>query len=421
MPYPGVPKELTQKMDRCVSKVMKDGKSKDSAIALCKTSIMSQTTPEKKEKPYKTVASKDNRYLYFSNASFFSKDGKTLNATKEGKLLKNVEIFKAGTYRGIEYKKSALDKMVANFHFLKAHDIFAHVPVRADHPSMFGVGDVIDKVGGYIADLKRVGTKLVADFRITNQSMWDKIIEGSYVNRSSEIGTYDDNEGTMYSPVLFGVAWVDIPAVEGLSPTFAYSKDKNLNIINLNNLNQMGDDQKDVFPAEEISEEIKDEIIEEDSVKETEESEDNLEIKEEEQQEEIIEEEAPKEEVSKEEATEPVEKEQLSKEVDLFEKAFPNEAAELKKYRQQAFEEFFTRMVSEGKMLPGQKEKELNFAKSLTDDQFSIYRELKEEMPKILKFDNDQIATDQQKPENGEESNDQTAEKKAEEFIEETN
>ena len=78
-------------------------------------------------------------------------------------------------------------------------------------------------------------------------------------------------------------------------------------------------------------------------------------------------------------------------------------------------------MVSEGKMLPGQKEKELNFAKSLTDDQFSIYRELKEEMPKILKFDNDQIATDQEKPENGEESNDQTAEKKAEEFIEETN
>jgi hypothetical protein len=136
MPYPGVPKELTPKMDRCVRKVMKDGKTKSSAIAICKTSIMSQVTPKEKEKPWKTVEGKEKRYLYFTSENFSKEEDKpkTVDKTKEGKLLKNVEIFKVGTYRGIEYKESALDKMVANFHYLKLFDIFAHVPVRADHP-----------------------------------------------------------------------------------------------------------------------------------------------------------------------------------------------------------------------------------------------------------------------------------------------
>lgn len=41
MPYSGVPKRLTKKMERCVARVMKDGEDKSSAIAICKESIMS--------------------------------------------------------------------------------------------------------------------------------------------------------------------------------------------------------------------------------------------------------------------------------------------------------------------------------------------------------------------------------------------
>lgn len=35
MPFSNVPKSLTGKMDRCVQSVMKSGKSKKSAIAIC--------------------------------------------------------------------------------------------------------------------------------------------------------------------------------------------------------------------------------------------------------------------------------------------------------------------------------------------------------------------------------------------------
>jgi len=44
MPYPGVPDSKTEAMERCVSSVMAKGKSKSSAIAICKTSIMGNAT-----------------------------------------------------------------------------------------------------------------------------------------------------------------------------------------------------------------------------------------------------------------------------------------------------------------------------------------------------------------------------------------
>jgi len=40
MPYPGVPANLTEKMERCVKRVMKEGNDKGSAIAICKESIV---------------------------------------------------------------------------------------------------------------------------------------------------------------------------------------------------------------------------------------------------------------------------------------------------------------------------------------------------------------------------------------------
>ncbi len=45
MPYPGIPASLTGKMERCVGKVMKTGKSKSSAIAICHDSVMGKELP----------------------------------------------------------------------------------------------------------------------------------------------------------------------------------------------------------------------------------------------------------------------------------------------------------------------------------------------------------------------------------------
>jgi hypothetical protein len=391
MRYEGIPEELTEKMDRCVSKMVKDGKGQDVAVELCKTSILSQKETKKK-KPLKVVAQKETetRLVYFSQTPV-PKENK-LDASKEGKMLRNVEIFKSGTYRGIQFKNSGLDKMVANFHYLKSLGIFTNVPVRADHPNFFGMGDVIDKIGGYVADLKRVGNKLVADVRITSEKMWSKIQEGTYISRSAEIGAYEDNDGTVYSPILYGFAWVDIPQVEGLSPKFNYSRDnKNFELINLNALMNM--DPEDKFPPEEAPVE-----------------------------------EAPKEETPKEETPVEAPTEELNKSNEQpmeFEKAFPQEAEELKKLKEEklAFElekraSFVEQLEKDGKITPAQKEAEVAFVKDLTEEQFAKYKEAKEIAPAIVKLDKEVVEVEEPKKE--EEPVEKTAEEKADDFIKET-
>ena len=399
MPYPGVPKEKTPKMDRCVIKVMKTGKSKSSAIAICKTSIMSQQEPTEKEKPYKTVASADKHYIFSSSSK--------INASNEGKLVKNIEIFKAGTFKGIDFKTSALDKMVANFHYLKSFDIFPNVPMRADHPGFWSAGEV-DKIGGYVSDLKRIGKKLVADVRFTKEEMLKKVLDGSYISRSAEIGSYTDNDGTIYDPILYGFAWVDIPAVEGLSPQFSFSKDKNIELINLNEEN-MGE-EKQFPPVDEIKEAEVEETEEKESTEEVETpAEEKVETPAEEKKEEV---ETP--------AEENVELSKNNAIID-FAKAFPKEAAELEKFRQAELSGLVEGLVKTGKITPAMQEKELEFVKSLSTEQFAQYKSIKEESPAIVKFDED-IANDgeenQDKPGSG--SEEKTPAEKADEFISET-
>lgn len=410
MPYPGVPEELTSKMDSCVKKIMKNGKSEDESISLCKLSIMNQVIPEKKEEPYKVVADKDQKtnHLFFSNSEF-SKENK-MDASKEGKLLKNVEIFKAGTYKGVEFKSSALDKMVANFHYLKAFNKFPNVPVRADHPSFWGEGDVIDKVGGYIEDLKKVGTKLVADFRITNESMWNKIQEGTYISRSAEIGTYDDNDGVIYSPILFGVAWVDIPAVEGLSPKFSFSKES-INLIKLNEINQM--------PKEKIDLSKQTEVQEPESKKE-EEIVTPVEIEVEEKKEEVVV--PPSKEEEKPAKTELDKHDKVETESLSFAKQFPKEAEELEKYRVEVLKNFFDKLVSTGKLMPASKDKCLAFAQTLSDGNLDLFKDLLGSFPVSVKLDKEVIETKEGEVEKVEVKNEEEeSDKKADEFIKETN
>lgn len=377
MNYPGVKKEDQRKMSKCVANVRADGKTESQAIELCKLSINNQVVPEEKEKPWKTIESKDfeemeelSKCLFFSSSDF-EKTGKKINASKSGKVIKGIEVFKAGTYRGIEFKKSALDKMVANFHYLKGMGIFPNVPVRADHPAPFGIGGTIDKVGGYVKDLRREGKKLVADIRVTSESMWDKIHDGSYINRSAEIGNYDDNEGVMYSPVFYGFAWVDIPQVEKLSPNFTYSKNGH-SIITLNSLEIMP--KKDKFPTEELEKETTEEEVTEEPTKEVlGEPVVEKEVVEEEKVEEKIEE---AKEITKEEDT----KEELSKDV---------EAGYREKYQGVILENF----VKEGKIVPANLATELEFAKGLSAEQFEKYVEIKKNSPQLVELEKEQVDT----------------------------
>lgn len=410
MSYPGVPEELTSKMDTCVKKLQKDGKSEDMATDLCKTSIMSQVVPEKKEKPRKVVAAKDMKTncLYFSSSDF-KKDEKNINASKGGRLLKNVEIFKAGTYKGVQFKNSALEKMVANFHYLKSFNKFPNVPVRADHPAIFGVGGVINRLGGYIADLRKVGTKLVADFRITNEEMWDKIQEGTYISRSAEIGTYDDNDGVIYSPILFGVAWVDIPAVEGLSPKFSFSKDKNIKLLNLNSINSMNKEKTTLSKVTKVKEDKskKDEasatIVKKEKSKKEEKVETSLNKK------------STKKKIGI--------KKDGEVEITSFSKQFPKEAEELEKYRSEVLKSFFDKLVTEGRLLPVSREKCLAFAENLSEKKLDSFKDLLSSFPKTIKLEKEEEIEDGGEVEKNEEEDDKDkiAEENADKFIDETN
>ncbi len=130
-------------------------------------------------------------------------------------VVKRVEIFKAGSFKDSlgdehEWTVEHLLIMVNNFNTLRSEDKFPNVPVRRDHS--WSVEGVI----GYIASLSVDGDRLVADIEFTEPDDFAKFERGTYRSRSLEVGAYEDNDGVTRWPVVMGLAFVDIPAVEGL-------------------------------------------------------------------------------------------------------------------------------------------------------------------------------------------------------------
>lgn len=131
------------------------------------------------------------------------------------KLIVGVEVFRVGTFKDSvgeqrTWTLEQLAQMVSNFALLREAETFPNVPLRVDHSWS------VESVIGYIDALYVVGDKLVADLEITEPDHFDKFDRGTYRSRSLEVGMYEDNNGTAYYPVVMGLAFVDIPAVEGL-------------------------------------------------------------------------------------------------------------------------------------------------------------------------------------------------------------
>lgn len=132
-----------------------------------------------------------------------------------GNSVTGLRIFRAGTFadstgKRSRYTRADLDKMVENFDKLTTGGIFPHVPVREDHTRS------IASVIGYFTALRRDGNFLVADIEFTEPPAVQKYANKTYRARSAEVGDYIDNDGTSYNPCILGVAFCDIPAVEGL-------------------------------------------------------------------------------------------------------------------------------------------------------------------------------------------------------------
>lgn len=138
-----------------------------------------------------------------------------------------IDFLKAGTFNGLGLLEVDLEAMVGHFVQLRDAGIFLP-PFRLDHSwSVLSVIGWIENLETY----RRVDatdsmekTFLRGDVRLTGSVDYtpDQIVKaiksGSLRNRSSELGYYVTNSGVELPLVFYGCAFVDIPAVEGLSP-----------------------------------------------------------------------------------------------------------------------------------------------------------------------------------------------------------
>jgi hypothetical protein len=162
------------------------------------------------------LASRFRGNAYFAADVNVSVHGHPIERLSDGTaIVKGVEIFRAGTFRDSMGEQGTwtvahLSMMVNNFDLLMGAGIFTSVPTRRDHSY------TIDKVMGYIKSLSVQGDRLVADIHVTEPDQVEKIARTTYRSVSLEVGMYVTNDETPYWPVVMGVAYVDIPAVEGL-------------------------------------------------------------------------------------------------------------------------------------------------------------------------------------------------------------
>lgn len=146
----------------------------------------------------------DNSQLQFE----MSADGKTA-------IVRNIPLFRTGSFKDSRGRRHNIDRaflaaLIDNFGALNAMPIHFEPPVRADHSR------TIKNVTGYIQDLHFSGNTLYGTAEITEPDAVGKLERRTYRKVSAEIGAYEDNDGNVYEPAFMGVAFVDIPAVEGL-------------------------------------------------------------------------------------------------------------------------------------------------------------------------------------------------------------
>jgi hypothetical protein len=131
-------------------------------------------------------------------------------------VARGLKIFKSGTFRdslGDQYtwEPEHLQQMVFNFTMLRDRGTLPNVPVRLDHWPR-----TVEKIIGYFVDLRADNEFLFADLEITSAKGEQMLNEGTLRARSAEIGFYMDNDDSLFWPVVLGVAFVDLPAAEGL-------------------------------------------------------------------------------------------------------------------------------------------------------------------------------------------------------------
>lgn len=173
-----------------------------------------------------------DRTVHFVNDGF-GIEPKVYSGGKGKHVYSGVAVFRSGTFRdsmGVQntWEDLHITQMLNNYDFLTNKKILDSVPARDGHKAWL-VGNIPGRgeVVGWHTDLKAKTLKspvdnqeykyLLADYEITQPYAQEKIANGTWRNRSSEIGVYNTNNDTELWPVYLGFAFVDFPAVEGLN------------------------------------------------------------------------------------------------------------------------------------------------------------------------------------------------------------
>lgn len=166
--------------------------------------------------------------------TFFRKDNGTLAVNR-------LAVFRSGTFRDsmgdqFTYEDLHIKQMVENFNYLRNNSLLDDVPVRDGHPGFLingqeGSGKVIGWHTGITTEKLKAphdATEydyIFVDFELTDPDAATKYENGTYRNRSAEVGRYRTNSEAEFWPVYMGFAFVDIPAVEGLKFSHSNSAD----------------------------------------------------------------------------------------------------------------------------------------------------------------------------------------------------
>lgn len=177
--------------------------------------------------------------------NIFRKNGSKGSAATGPLVLEGVPAFRSGTFRdSMGYQNTwegmHLRQMKMNWDHLTENNIFKDVPVRDGHPGWVVMGlPGNGKVVGYHTNVRVETLKAphdgkdydywLVDYEILDEDAARNIESGLWRNRSAEIGTYKTNDETEFWPAYMGVAYVDIPAVEGLQ----FSKDSGIKLLDI--------------------------------------------------------------------------------------------------------------------------------------------------------------------------------------------
>jgi len=153
------------------------------------------------------------RYMAFPQALEFADED-----SDQQLVVRNVQVFRVGTFRGDTYDQGYLDKIVRNFQRLRRGGFTPAFTL--DHS-----GDVQSVIGN-VTDVRRKGDVLHADLLILDADAIERARRGLLSRLSVDINAEgQDDTGAVIGPVLRAIAAVAIPQVKSLQPLVINSED----------------------------------------------------------------------------------------------------------------------------------------------------------------------------------------------------